>query len=111
MPVYTYHCEECEHEFDAQQSFSEDALKKCPNCSKLALRKVYKPARVVFKGSGFYVTDHRSSSRVTGSGSEKDGDKAKSSSNGKSEASSEGAKKSKSKAKKTETPAKSKSEN
>ena len=110
MPEYTYHCEECGHEFDVHQSFSEEALKKCPTCSKLALRKVYKPARVVFKGSGFYVTDHRSSSRVSGSGSEKEDDKTKSSANGKSEVASEGEKKGESKAKKPEA-AKSKSEN
>ena len=110
MPVYTYHCEECQHEFDAQQSFSEDALRKCPNCSKEALRKVYKPARVVFKGSGFYVTDHRSSSRSSTSGSEKETEKDTSKSNGKSETSSGGEKKSESKAKKPETAAKSKSD-
>ena len=57
MPEYTYHCEHCEHEFNQQQSFYEDALVTCPSCKKKALRKVYKPAQVVFKGKGFYVTD------------------------------------------------------
>ena len=110
MPVYTYHCEECEHEFDAQQSFSEEALKKCPNCNKKALYKVYKPARVVFKGSGYYVTDHKSKSRVSSSSTDKDSDKAKNGANGKSETGSGEEKKSESKAKKTETSTKSKSE-
>lgn len=62
MPVYTYHCENCAHQFDKRQSFSEAALKACPVCRKHALRKVYSPARVVFKGSGFYVNDKGKSS-------------------------------------------------
>jgi len=62
MPVYTYHCENCGHQFDKHQNFSEDALRACPVCRKLALRKVYRPAGVVFKGSGFYITDTRKSS-------------------------------------------------
>lgn len=62
MPVYTYRCENCGHEFDRHQSFSDEPLKACPKCRKHALQKVYKPAGVSFKGSGFYVTDKRSSS-------------------------------------------------
>lgn len=60
MPIYTYHCDHCGHEFDKQQSFSEKALVACPVCRKHQLRKVYSPAGVVFKGSGFYVTDKKS---------------------------------------------------
>lgn len=61
MPVYTYHCESCDHEFDERQSFSEDALKNCPKCEKKeVLYKIYKPAQIVFKGSGYYVTDNKS---------------------------------------------------
>jgi len=62
MPVYTYHCEKCEHEFEKYQSFSEDSLTTCPECGKETLRKVYSPALVVFKGSGYYVTDTKSHS-------------------------------------------------
>jgi putative FmdB family regulatory protein len=69
MPVHTYHCEECDHEFDAHQAFSEDALSVCPNCGTEALYKVYKPALVVFKGKGFYVTDSKSASSTLSSGS------------------------------------------
>jgi putative FmdB family regulatory protein len=68
MPVHTYHCEECDHEFDAHQAFSEDALTVCPKCGKEALYKIYKPALVVFKGSGFYVTDSKSASSTLTSG-------------------------------------------
>ena len=62
MPVYTYRCEKCGHQFDKRQTFSEAALKACPVCRKHTLRKVYSPAGVVFKGSGFYVTDKVKSS-------------------------------------------------
>lgn len=57
MPVYTYRCQNCSHEFDRQQSFQDKPLKVCPECHKHSLQKVYRPAGVVFKGSGFYVTD------------------------------------------------------
>lgn len=61
MPIYTYHCEKCEHEFEKYQSFSEETLVTCPVCKKKTLQKVYKPALVMFKGSGYYVTDNNSS--------------------------------------------------
>ena len=72
MPVYTYHCDECGHEFEKYQSFSEDALTLCPNCVQEALRKVYSPALVVFKGSGFYVTDTKSHSPTMSTSNNKD---------------------------------------
>lgn len=62
MPVYTYHCDNCENEFEKYQSFSEESLTTCPQCGEDTLRKVYTPALVVFKGSGFYVTDTKSTS-------------------------------------------------
>ena len=73
MPVYTFRCEQCGHEFDKQLGFSEAAPVACPKCRKHALNKVYKPAGVVFKGSGFYVTDKRTAkSSTAGPGSGKD---------------------------------------
>jgi len=71
MPIYTYRCENCGVQFERQQSFSEQSLTRCPECSKKTLRKVYQPVGIVFKGSGFYATDHRSpsgASRSSGSG-------------------------------------------
>jgi putative FmdB family regulatory protein len=62
MPIYTYQCESCGVRFERQQSFSEAPLTRCPECSKKTLRKVYTPVGIVFKGSGFYATDHRSPS-------------------------------------------------
>ena len=65
MPIYTYRCENCGVQFERRQSFSDVPLKQCPECSKDALRKVYLPVGIVFKGSGFYATDHRSPSGVS----------------------------------------------
>ena len=65
MPTYAYACTECGHAFDIHQSFSDAALTECPSCGG-RLRKVFSSVGVVFKGSGFYRTDSRSSS---GSGS------------------------------------------
>jgi len=62
MPVYVYHCDECDFQFEQQQKFTDNPLKKCPNCGKNTLHKVYTPVGIIYKGSGFYSTDHRSSS-------------------------------------------------
>src|SRR5438874_4136475 len=61
VPTYQYSCTECGHFFEAVQSFSEDSLTVCPQCSG-RLRKVFNAVGVVFKGSGFYRTDSRGSS-------------------------------------------------
>ncbi|WP_336704813.1 FmdB family zinc ribbon protein [Micrococcus terreus] len=73
MPTYAYACKDCGHQFDAVQSFSDDALTACPQCQG-TLRKLFNSVGVVFKGSGFYRTDSRSggadtSSAASGSGS------------------------------------------
>ena len=62
MPVYTYRCENCGVQFEKNQKFSDALLTVCPECNKKSLRKVYTPVGIVFKGSGFYATDHRSPS-------------------------------------------------
>jgi putative FmdB family regulatory protein len=62
MPIYTYRCENCGVQFDRHQQFTDQSLTWCPECNKKALRKVYTPVGIVFKGSGFYATDHRSPS-------------------------------------------------
>lgn len=60
MPTYQYACTECDHAFEQVQSFSDDALTECPEC-RGRLRKLFNAVGVVFKGSGFYRTDSRSS--------------------------------------------------
>ena len=62
MPVYTYRCESCGVQFERSQKFSDASLTRCPECGKKTLRKVYTPVGIVFKGSGFYSTDHKSPS-------------------------------------------------
>jgi putative FmdB family regulatory protein len=68
VPTYQYSCTECGHFFEAVQSFSEDSLTVCPECTG-RLRKVYNAVGVVFKGSGFYRTDSRTSSSTSEGGS------------------------------------------
>ncbi|HZK06233.1 MAG TPA: FmdB family zinc ribbon protein [Actinomycetaceae bacterium] len=60
MPTYAYRCTQCSDEFDVYQRFEEEALSSCPKCSG-ELRKLFTPAGIVFKGSGFYRTDSRKS--------------------------------------------------
>ncbi|GAA2737292.1 hypothetical protein GCM10009867_23930 [Pedococcus aerophilus] len=64
MPTYSYACTECDHRFDAVQSFSDDSLTVCPECQG-RLRKVFSAVGVVFKGGGFYRTDSRSGSSAS----------------------------------------------
>ncbi len=59
MPTYEYVCEACGHEFELFQSFSDSAISECPEC-KGSVRKVFSNVGVVFKGSGFYKNDSRS---------------------------------------------------
>ena len=86
MPTYSYACTECDHRFDAVQSFSDDSLTVCPECQG-RLRKVFNAVGVVFKGGGFYRTDSRSgsSSSLPGASSS---DSSSSSSSGSSSSSS-----------------------
>ena len=71
MPTYEYACAECGERLEAVQKFSDDPLTECPACWG-RLRKLFSPVGIVFKGSGFYRTDSRSSangSKVNGSSS------------------------------------------
>lgn len=61
MPVYEYQCENCGLRFDKLQKFSDSPLTECPNCGG-AVHRVIQPVGVIFKGSGFYVTDNRGKS-------------------------------------------------
>ncbi|MBS2962638.1 FmdB family transcriptional regulator [Actinocrinis puniceicyclus] len=72
MPTYQYQCTECGENLEVVQKFSDDALTICPSCQG-ALRKVYSAVGIVFKGSGFYRTDSRSSSSSSGSAAKNNG--------------------------------------
>ncbi|MFJ3790277.1 FmdB family zinc ribbon protein [Kitasatospora sp. NPDC090091] len=67
MPTYQYQCTECGNGLEAVQKFTDEALTTCPDCQG-KLRKVFSAVGVVFKGSGFYRTDSRSSSSSSVSG-------------------------------------------
>lgn len=67
MPTYDYECDGCGHEFELFQSIVDPVKRKCPECKKLKLRRLFGTgAAVVFKGSGFYETDYRSASYKKG---------------------------------------------
>ena len=74
MPTYEYGCTACGQHIEVFQRFSEDALTTCGACGG-SLRKVFHPAGIVFKGSGFYATDSRSKKPSTSS-AKKDGEAA-----------------------------------
>jgi putative FmdB family regulatory protein len=71
MPIYTYECENCGERFEARQSFSDEPLTICPTCEGKIYR-VIQPVGIVFRGSGFYVTDSRSKQNLAASGVRKD---------------------------------------
>lgn len=98
MPTYAYACKECGHAFDIVQSFSEDSLTECPECSGV-LRKKFGNVGVTFKGSGFYRTDSRSasSSSPNSSGSSSNGTSDSGSSSGSNGSTSSGSSSSSSK--------------
>ncbi len=68
MPTYSYACTECGNRFDVVQSFTDDALTTCEQCSG-RLRKLFNSVGVVFKGSGFYRTDSREAVKSATNGS------------------------------------------
>lgn len=68
MPTYVYACDTCGKQFEKFQSFKDEPLTACPCGQEGKVRRVIQPAGIVFKGSGWYITDSRggSSSAVTG---------------------------------------------
>jgi putative FmdB family regulatory protein len=86
LPTYQYRCTECGHTFEEFQSFTDDALTACPVCGG-RLRKLFNAVGVVFKGSGFYRNDSRTTSKepsTASSSSSSSGDSSSSSSSGSS---------------------------
>lgn len=72
MPTYEYVCQKCEHEFEVFQSMKDKPLTKCPEkkCGGRVKRKLGTGAGLIFKGSGFYITDYRSESYKKGATAE-----------------------------------------
>ena len=92
MPTYQYACTACSEQFEVVQKFTDASLTECPSC-KGRLRKVFSPVGIVFKGSGFYRTDSRStSSSSTPASSSSNGSKSDSGSSSSSSDSSSSSK-------------------
>jgi putative FmdB family regulatory protein len=64
MPIYLYECDSCGVRFERMQRMSAEALTNCPECEG-QVRRVIQPVGVIFKGSGFYITDNRKGSSST----------------------------------------------
>jgi putative FmdB family regulatory protein len=73
MPIYEYACDTCQSTFERKQKFSDDPVRECPECGS-SVRRVLYPAGIIFKGSGFYVTDNRGSNGATSMSSSSNGD-------------------------------------
>jgi putative FmdB family regulatory protein len=67
MPTYEYECKNCGYSFDVFQSMKDEPLKICPQCGKEVRRIINGGTGVIFKGSGFYVTDKKSGGAKTDS--------------------------------------------
>lgn len=72
MPTYVYACDTCGRQFEKFQSFKDEPLKTCSCDQKSPLRRVFQPAGIVFKGSGWYITDSRKGSTSASSGTSSD---------------------------------------
>jgi putative FmdB family regulatory protein len=82
MPTYEYLCRVCSHRFETRQKMTDEPLTTCPECGGI-IRRVLFPAGIVFKGSGFYKTDHNDSGSVASeNGNANKSEKAESSKEG-----------------------------
>jgi putative FmdB family regulatory protein len=71
MPIYEYECEQCGVRFERLQRMADASLTECPECSG-HVHRVMQPVGIIFKGSGFYVTDHKGKSSTGIPGKKKD---------------------------------------
>jgi putative FmdB family regulatory protein len=82
MPTYTYRCKKCRHRFELFHSITDESVKRCPRCRGKAERVPSAGAGILFKGSGFYITDYRSKSYKEKAKQEKAGGSAVASGSG-----------------------------
>jgi putative FmdB family regulatory protein len=73
MPTYEYRCPSCAHEFEKFQRMSDEPVAECPECGANSERKLSGGAGLLFKGSGFYITDYRNDSYKKAAESDKGG--------------------------------------
>src|SRR5215207_3699316 len=80
MPTYEYRCDACRHEFEKFQSITAQPIKKCPKCGKNKVKRLISTgAGLIFKGSGFYITDYREAGYAEKAKAEAGGGETKSS--------------------------------
>ena len=86
MPTYDYECDACGHAFELFQGITAPVKRKCPECGRMKLRRLFGAgAAVMFKGSGFYETDYRSDAYKKAAANDKKAAEAKPESKSKSE--------------------------
>lgn len=68
MPSYDYECKDCGHDFEVFQNMSDPVLEVCPKCEGTLRRLISGGLGIIFKGSGFYVTDNKKSAAPSASG-------------------------------------------
>ncbi len=90
MPTYWYRCQTCHHEFEEFQKISDPPVKECPKCNGIVMRVITGGSGLVFKGSGFYITDYRKESYKKDAKSESGSSSTSSPSDSKSSGSSSG---------------------
>ena len=71
MPTYEYKCDQCGHGFEEMQSITANALTKCPICNSSIRRVINGGAGLIFKGTGFYITDYKNKKTAGGNGKDK----------------------------------------
>lgn len=84
MPTYVYGCDMCGHRFEKVQRFSDEPIKGCPACEG-KVRRIFQPAGIVFKGSGWHINDYKRAGKADGEGAKADSEGAKAEGSGKDE--------------------------
>jgi len=95
MPTYEYECRECSYTFEAFQSINDAPIKTCPLCGGKVKRLIGGGSGIIFKGSGFYITDSKKAQSASTGGSSSAENSASSASSGKEASSSAAAAKEK----------------
>jgi putative FmdB family regulatory protein len=77
MPIYEFACQDCGHEFEKIQSFSDSSTPACPNCQGVHVQRRLSAPAIHFKGSGWYITDSKKAAKGSVTGSPAGGDESK----------------------------------
>jgi len=66
MPIYEYYCKDCDYRFELLKSIKESPTANCPKCNKIVKKQISQVGGLVFKGSGFYITDYAKKGKQNG---------------------------------------------